>query len=888
MFPCLDDDAEDPLMVVETSSSSKPEDVGQTVSLRSAGEQPPVLQKQNSFDRLIAGTSRNEEIPATNMQSDFLKELGANVAAASQQSEGPAVDLLDLGASQPGDTAVVSSNVDFEPPRKPQVNFLDTNPSRSVDRAAMADPQMTQESRPMYADPYATTAARAFDSLGMDEFAGADRSGDIDYERESFFSIGSDPEQQERISRMVASLSTSLTNNDGGASQDVSVAEESEQGASTFTGNDAGAPQAVFVAVEEVEESELVRSTFTSTDAALLQDVSETEEEEESEQGEPILTNIDAIVEPDVSKAEEEEPEQGESVFTNNDAEVAPDVSKMEEKEEIEQGESVLTNNNTEVAPGVSKTEENEVSEQCESIVTNCEAEVAVVSKTEEDEPGPDVPSDCSECKSEVDLKVDDYQFHLVARKAIIFLESRIDDDKTFLRLLPGDRDLIDGVLPGEERLRFIDALRYRLSMTTTEPTNALELLILRCHELGLNAEAEKNPIIAAFVMGGQPLMLAVMTGTEPCLVDDDESSKPEIPSELAEDTTTQMSGLTGFEDSTEGAPVSNAGETQPARSDPFGAFASMVSGFQDAFLSAVDPTPDSVLDSRSVEVTKREASVAGDREQLASECVSVMDTHTTGAASKGNDRNVTPQNPFAPSSGPPFVVSGQSQLLDVSALDTSVGLKNDKATRHRLQAEIREASKLVVTSENPETGAFWRNHVIGLQRKLDALQKAASAANIQQSANGNIAGVPRDFLSGPLANEGDYRAMEDQPQGKDTDSSQMQPMEYDSRMVDVIAPADLPGGYHFEAEIEGQRFLATVPDGGVQQGETFTCYMRELNSVAIDIPVGYWKDGMCDMCTYGLCHPTLWHALFCPLGKTISPILFSPLVVDNSLTVVS
>lgn len=96
-----------------------------------------------------------------------------------------------------------------------------------------------------------------------------------------------------------------------------------------------------------------------------------------------------------------------------------------------------------------------------------------------------------------------------------------------------------------------------------------------------------------------------------------------------------------------------------------------------------------------------------------------------------------------------------------------------------------------------------------------------------------------------------------------------MMPPMYEMPMVDVVAPADLPGGYHFEAEIEGKRFLATVPAGGVQQGETFTCYMRELDSVAIDIPVGYWKDGAANICEYGCCHPVIWHSIFCPLGKS-------------------
>ena len=195
----------------------------------------------------------------------------------------------------------------------------------------------------------------------------------------------------------------------------------------------------------------------------------------------------------------------------------------------------------------------------------------------------------------------------------------------------------------------------------------------------------------------------------------------------------------------------------------------------------------------------------------------------------------------------------------------------------HRLRVEIREAKRLADTSENPETSSFWRSHARDLQAKFDALQRnvetSARTMHFQTTAE-NPAEQPKGLQSKNLVVQqgGDYYAMEENNTYRhynvDSAQSQMQAMEYESRMVDVIAPADLPGGYHFEAEIEGQRFLATVPAGGVQQGETFTCYMRELNSVAIDIPVGYWKDNMCHMCKHGLCHPTLWHGLFCPLSK--------------------
>ncbi|GAX13635.1 hypothetical protein FisN_14Lh354 [Fistulifera solaris] len=96
--------------------------------------------------------------------------------------------------------------------------------------------------------------------------------------------------------------------------------------------------------------------------------------------------------------------------------------------------------------------------------------------------------------------------------------------------------------------------------------------------------------------------------------------------------------------------------------------------------------------------------------------------------------------------------------------------------------------------------------------------------------------------------------------------SSELPEPDYNVPMVDVVAPADLPGGYNFEAEFEGQRFLATVPAGGVKEGETFTCYMRQLDSMTIDTPIGYWRDGICGLCSHGCCHPVVWNSILCPL----------------------
>lgn len=112
--------------------------------------------------------------------------------------------------------------------------------------------------------------------------------------------------------------------------------------------------------------------------------------------------------------------------------------------------------------------------------------------------------------------------------------------------------------------------------------------------------------------------------------------------------------------------------------------------------------------------------------------------------------------------------------------------------------------------------------------------------------------------------------------------------------MVDVVAPSNMPGGYRFEAQIEGHRFVATVvssillwykrchrffisyntplsvqPHGGVRKGETFSCIMKDIDSMySGDIPVGGWRDRNTDMLINGVCHPVVWTTIFCPLCK--------------------
>jgi hypothetical protein len=86
--------------------------------------------------------------------------------------------------------------------------------------------------------------------------------------------------------------------------------------------------------------------------------------------------------------------------------------------------------------------------------------------------------------------------------------------------------------------------------------------------------------------------------------------------------------------------------------------------------------------------------------------------------------------------------------------------------------------------------------------------------------------------------------------------------------MVHVTAPATLPAGYTFEAELNGDPdkvFNCEVPEGGVEEGQVFlTPLPSTFDNPRINAPTGKWKDGLCDFCSLGCCHSSLWCALCC------------------------
>mmetsp|Transcript_7632 Transcript_7632/g.10402 ORF Transcript_7632/g.10402 Transcript_7632/m.10402 type:complete len:253 (-) Transcript_7632:391-1149(-) len=85
--------------------------------------------------------------------------------------------------------------------------------------------------------------------------------------------------------------------------------------------------------------------------------------------------------------------------------------------------------------------------------------------------------------------------------------------------------------------------------------------------------------------------------------------------------------------------------------------------------------------------------------------------------------------------------------------------------------------------------------------------------------------------------------------------------------MVHVVAPATLPAGYVFEAQIgndSGKMFTVEVPQGGVNEGDMFLAPLPDNGEPRLNIPTGSWKDRPFDCFKHGICHAHLCCSLFC------------------------
>jgi len=429
-----------------------------------------------------------------------------------------------------------------------------------------------------------------------------------------------------------------------------------------------------------------------------------------------------------------------------------------------------------------------------------------------------------------IDLRSEDDEFRLIAQNTVAFLQSRLDEGNFTITIKPSDRKMATDILPTSIRYQFFDALRYRLSRAPNQPKSDLDFLVLKCQELGLDVEGEKNPMLAAVSNIEYPLSFDVLH-----ILENKKSRKNN--EEVGKMSTGSFGELVESKRSSNEADGKESGENETANLLPF---ASPVSASTKASQNEEKPLAVDVPPSNSAVESRSDANVNASP---------FMTTPQGGSIPEGK--------------------GSEKKLSDPFESHTSEGQKGALSRGVSAFVPLNNASQ-PGSDGAPSTGSLKPSRLPESQADKQPVYSRAGGppSKTSHQIHPNPSSTPR---------VGEYYAMDDDNAQHHyipdkTQSSKMQALEYESRMVDVIAPADLPGGYHFEAEIEGQRFLATVPVGGVQQGETFTCYMRELNSVAIDIPVGYWKDNMCHMCKHGLCHPTLWHALFCPLGTFFDP----------------
>jgi Cys-rich protein (TIGR01571 family) len=83
-------------------------------------------------------------------------------------------------------------------------------------------------------------------------------------------------------------------------------------------------------------------------------------------------------------------------------------------------------------------------------------------------------------------------------------------------------------------------------------------------------------------------------------------------------------------------------------------------------------------------------------------------------------------------------------------------------------------------------------------------------------------------------------------------------------RVVEVIAPSDLAGGYEFLVCAGNNiAYKVRVPDGGVAAGERFYPVILS-QSMGHNVPVGRWRDGLCDCCALGGCHAQCCLTVWC------------------------
>ena len=104
--------------------------------------------------------------------------------------------------------------------------------------------------------------------------------------------------------------------------------------------------------------------------------------------------------------------------------------------------------------------------------------------------------------------------------------------------------------------------------------------------------------------------------------------------------------------------------------------------------------------------------------------------------------------------------------------------------------------------------------------------------------------------------------------------------------MIEIVAPATLMEGYQLDTQVGERIMTVTVPPGGVEKGQKFMVPIAPTSATGgmalgaapavqkSHVPVGHWKDGLCDCFQYGICHASLCISCWChalAAGQVIS-----------------
>lgn len=245
--------------------------------------------------------------------------------------------------------------------------------------------------------------------------------------------------------------------------------------------------------------------------------------------------------------------------------------------------------------------------------------------------------------------------------------------------------------------------------------------------------------------------------------------------------------------------------------------------------------------------------------------------------------------------------------FVDPSTNDAYYGDAAESLARQQIMAEINETKFLMKGSVTPEAVSFWKKHLEELSQRLVALSKEEQIRNAAIASygtenfnyieeNGNIYNkVKQHYVTPKIASREEYlennRRMREEA-GLGGHSRQLRQsytppdqileaqidvvgtyrptnkVQEELPVCDVVAPSDLPGGYMFEAQLGDRKFLATVPPGGVTKGQRFVSTMRELETIEIPIPLGSWRDELCQCFSHGLFHPLFLNTIFVPCSE--------------------